>query len=98
MAADPATVDPNHYKVEFENDRVRVLRVHYDPGEKSTMHGHPDCVLVTLADAGARFHHPDGTSEDADMKAGQVMWTPAVEHQPENVRGTPIDVILVELK
>jgi len=96
--ADPVTVDPNHYTVEFENDRVRVLRVHYNPGEKSTMHGHPDCVLVMLADGGARFHHSDGASQDADMKAGQVMWTPAVEHQPENVGSTPIKAILVELK
>jgi len=98
MAGDPVTLDPKHYTVEFENDRVRVLRVHYAPGEKSTMHGHPDCVLVALADAKARFHHPDGTSQDADIKAGQIMWTPAVEHQPENVSGTLIDAILVELK
>src|SRR5215831_9949377 len=27
---DPAAVDKTHYKVEFENDQVRVLRVHYE--------------------------------------------------------------------
>jgi hypothetical protein len=26
-ADDPVKVDPKHYKVEFENDRVRVLRI-----------------------------------------------------------------------
>ncbi len=26
MAEDPIKVDPNHYKVEFENEQVRVLR------------------------------------------------------------------------
>ena len=39
--ADPINVDPKHYKVEFENERVRVLRVSYGPGEKSVMHYNP---------------------------------------------------------
>ena len=32
--ADPVKVDPKHYKVEFENERVRVLRVSYGPGQE----------------------------------------------------------------
>src|SRR6186997_1696872 len=32
---DPAKVDAKHYKVEFENEHVRVLRIHFDPREKS---------------------------------------------------------------
>ena len=32
---DPATVDPQHYKVELENEQVRVLRVHYGPHERA---------------------------------------------------------------
>jgi hypothetical protein len=35
---DPVTVDPTHYKVESENNRLRVLRVMYGPREKSVMH------------------------------------------------------------
>src|SRR5437588_5303128 len=30
---DPVRVDPKHYKVEFENDQVRVLRARYGPDE-----------------------------------------------------------------
>ena len=37
---DPVTVDPQHYKVEFENEFVRVLRVHFGPGEKGATHEH----------------------------------------------------------
>ena len=33
-ALDPMTVDPTHYKVEFENEHVRVLRIHFGPHEK----------------------------------------------------------------
>ena len=32
-AQDAAKVDPKHYKVEFENDQVRVLRISYGPHE-----------------------------------------------------------------
>ena len=43
---DPAIVDSRHYKVEFENEKVRVLRIKYGPGEKSVMHGHPPSVAM----------------------------------------------------
>src|SRR2546422_5729557 len=39
-APDAVKVDPKHYKVELENDRVRVVRITYGPREKSVMHGH----------------------------------------------------------
>jgi hypothetical protein len=32
---DPVIVDPQRYKVEFENERVRVVRIKYGAGEKS---------------------------------------------------------------
>jgi hypothetical protein len=47
-AEDPVKVDPRHYKVEFENERVRVLRIKYGPGEKSVMHSHPESITVFL--------------------------------------------------
>lgn len=97
MAQDSVKVDPKHYKVEFENDKVRVLRISYAPGEKSTMHGHPDAVAVFLADSEAKFTYPDGKTEDVEVKAGQAAWFPAVEHLPES-KLKPINLILVELK
>jgi quercetin dioxygenase-like cupin family protein len=50
---DPVRVDPKHYKVEFENERVRVVRIKYKPGEKSVMHSHPESIGgVPTADYG----------------------------------------------
>jgi hypothetical protein len=46
-AQDAVTVDPKHYKVEFENDQVRVLRLTYGPHEKSVMHEHPPHLTVS---------------------------------------------------
>jgi len=41
---------------------------------------------------------PDGKAEDFDMKAGQTMWLPAVEHPPENPLDKPIHLTFIELK
>jgi len=98
QAQDPVKVDPKHYKVEFENDQVRVLHIKYAPGEKSVMHEHPDGVAVFLTDQTVKFNYPDGKSEDMSSKAGESRWTKGGAHQPENVGGTQVEVILVELK
>lgn len=95
---DPAIVDAGHYKVELENESVRVLRIKYGPGEKSVMHGHPASVTMFLNDASFRFTYPDGRVEDGTVAAGQVMYFDALEHLPENTGSEPFEVICVELK
>jgi quercetin dioxygenase-like cupin family protein len=96
--ADPVKVDPKHYKVEFENESVRVLRISYAPGEKSVMHYHPASVAVYLADGKARMTTPDGKSAETEIKAGAVSWAPAGSHLPQNVGDKSFEVIVVELK
>ena len=98
QAQDAVKVDPKHYKVEFENDQVRVLRITYGPHEKSVMHAHPGAVAVFLTDGQSKFTFPDGKTEDAPVKAGTTMWTPAGKHLPENTGDKPFELILVELK
>ena len=94
---DPVSVDPKHYTVELENDRLRVVRIRYGAGEKSEMHSHPESVIVFMTDAAARFSYPDGNSEEITGKAGQVMSLPATTHLPENVGDKPFEVIQIEL-
>ena len=97
-AEDPVKVDPRHYKVEFENERVRVLRINYGPGEKSVMHSHPESLAVFLTDAHHKFTYPDGRAEDINAKARTVQHMDAFTHLPENLSKTPFEVIVVELK
>jgi quercetin dioxygenase-like cupin family protein len=97
-AQDAVKVDPKHYKVEFENDRVRVLRISYGPGEKSVMHEHPANVAVFLTDGQVKFTQPDGKSQELPMKAGTTAWGAGEKHLPENVGDKPFELILVELK
>jgi quercetin dioxygenase-like cupin family protein len=97
-ADDPVKVDPKHYTVEFENDRVRVLRIKYGPGDKSVMHSHPESIAVFLTGAHAKFTYPDGKSEDIKANAGTVQHMDAFTHLPESLSKTPFEVIAVELK
>jgi quercetin dioxygenase-like cupin family protein len=97
-AQDAVKVDAKHYTVAFENDQVRVLKAHYAPGEKSTMHSHPQDLAVFLTDAKGKFTFPDGKSEDFNAKAGDVIWNKSTVHLPENTGDQPFDVVVVELK
>src|SRR5215510_12723460 len=98
FAQDPVKVDPKHYKVEFENSSVRVLRIKYGPHEKSVMHRHPNSVAIFQTDGRVKFTYPGGKTEERDLKAGQTIWTPATRHLPENLTDTDFEVILVEMK
>ena len=96
--ADPVKVDAKHYKVEFENESVRVLRISYAPGEKSVMHYHPNAVAVYITDGNTRMTTPDGKTQEMAVKAGAAAWTPAGSHLPQNTGDKRFEVILVELK
>ena len=98
LAQDPVKVDSKHYKVEFENSQVRVLRINYGPNEKSVMHWHPNAFAIFVTDVNAKFTFPNGKTEDTTAKAGETRWTPAGRHLPENTSDQPFEVILVELK
>lgn len=98
LAQDPTKVDSKHYKVEFENSKIRIVRVHYGPHEKSVMHRHPDAIAIFQNDGKVKFTYPGGKTEEKEMKAGQTLFTPAVRHLPENVTDNDMEVILVELK
>jgi quercetin dioxygenase-like cupin family protein len=97
-AQDPVKVDAKHYKVEFENDAVRMLRINYGPGEKSVMHVHPESVAVFLTDQNVKFTFPDGKTEVVTAKPGEVKQLPAGSHLPENISDKAMELILVEIK
>jgi quercetin dioxygenase-like cupin family protein len=97
-AQDAVKVDPKHYKVEFENDQVRVLRVTYAPHEKSVMHQHPGTVAVFLTDGHTKMTLSGGKTLDGTVKAGAVQWEGPTKHLPENVGDKPFELVLVELK
>lgn len=97
-AQDATAVDSDHYKVEFENEHVRVLRITYGPNEKSVMHEHPAAVAIAMTDNDMIMHMPDGSTVESMLEAGQAVWTPAVVHLPENETDQETVVLLIEMK
>lgn len=83
---DPTVVDAKHYKVEFENEQVRVLRVHYDAHDQGVEHEHIlNRVVLYLNDQAA-------------AKADDVRIGGAGVHTERNNGDQPADRIAVEIK
>ncbi len=95
---DPLVTDGDKYSLVLENERVRVLRYHDKPGDKTLQHAHPDYVLYAESSFKRRLTFPDGRKKEVDVKAGSVVWMKAHIHIGENIGDTNTDVIIVELK
>jgi quercetin dioxygenase-like cupin family protein len=98
-ALDPIKVDPKRYKVEFENDQVRVFRVRYEPHGKGVMHEHTlNRVVTFLTDGNMKVTTPDGESKILKTAAGDVIEGGAAKHIEENLGDRPFEVVVVEFK
>jgi hypothetical protein len=95
---DAVKLDPKHNEVLLENDRVRVVRVHFAPGESGPIVDKRPRVIVVLSDSHATVTLPDGHTEVRDAKAGTVSFGNAGRQGTNNVGDTPLENIVVELK
>ena len=83
---DPTVVDTRHYKIDFENDQVRVLRVHYDARDTGAQHEHIlNRVVVYLND------QPGAKADDVRMSGAAL-------HTEQNASDQPADRIAIEIK
>ena len=95
---DPTKVEPKHYKLDFENEHVQVLSVHYGPHEKSALHEHPGGVVVILTEAHLRFTDENGKVREVFSKPGEARWYPPFKHKVENLGDTAYDAVYVGIK
>jgi oxalate decarboxylase/phosphoglucose isomerase-like protein (cupin superfamily) len=95
---DVIKVAGDSHTVIFENDQVRVLAVHFKPGQVAPMHSHPANVSYYLTDGKLKITLPDGKMIERSPKAGTAGWSAAVTHTAENVGTTDFQQVQVELK
>lgn len=95
---DPVRNDPHNYKTLLENDRVRVMEYRSQPGEKSALHSHPDCVVYSFGPGTLLITAPSGISEEFELKTGAVMWRHETTHALQNIGSTEAHLLVVELK
>lgn len=106
FAQDPAKVAPQAYKPEFENEWVKVTRVHYAPHVKIPEHDHTEtgAAYVYLNDSGPILFKHVGLSygpitRPATKEGSYRLYKSVKEtHEVENPNDTPSDFMRVEFK
>jgi hypothetical protein len=83
--------------VEFENDRVRVVRVKADGRGPIAHESRPDRLVVYLRDAHVRRSEA-GATEELHHKVGDIVWRASSKHDVESLADSPHEVLVIELK
>jgi quercetin dioxygenase-like cupin family protein len=97
-AQDPTKVEPRHYKLDFENEHVQVVSVHYGPHEKSAMHEHPGGVVVVITAGHLKFIDESGKVTEVFAKPGEARWFGPFKHRVENVGDSAYNAVYVGIK
>ena len=84
----------------MDDDRVRVTRYDFAPGDETGWHVHDmEYVIVTLTDCRLRLDLPGGQTTDSTIPAGSAYSQPrGTEHNVANGGAAPMSFIEVELK
>jgi hypothetical protein len=96
---DALRVDPKDYKLEFENNQLRVVRLKVAPHASVPMHENTlNRVVVYLTDQNVRETSPDGKATVGQHKAGEYSFGGPSKHTLDNLSDKPYEAIIVELK
>lgn len=77
---DPIKVAPHIYQLEFENERVRVIKQTIRNGETQPLHAHPERLLVYLQTCAWMEDDGEGGKRMQSFKYGEVAWAEAETH------------------
>jgi quercetin dioxygenase-like cupin family protein len=94
---DPLNVASNAYKFVNENNRMRILRVTFQPGEVAKMHHHPQHMVYVLKGGRVKLASEQNTQE-MDLKEGTAVFLDAQNHETTNVGNTIVELLVAELK
>ncbi|HLY15632.1 MAG TPA: hypothetical protein VKR61_00340 [Bryobacteraceae bacterium] len=95
---DPLKADPRHYSLDFENERVRVIRLTLKADEAVPMHDDVDAMAVCIQDCHLRFTEPGGRLQDVHMASGETRWLWGDTHSARNLNTQPMEMIFIEMK
>lgn len=103
---DPTRTLPDAYKLQFENDYVRIVRAHYDAGARLAEHTHAGgtTAYVYLNDSeGVVFQHAGNMNRAVTrpaVKAGamRISTGPEEHHSVENTSKAASDFLRIYLK
>jgi quercetin dioxygenase-like cupin family protein len=85
-------------KVEFENEQIRVTRVHYAAHAKSPMHSHTGRAVIALTGSHLCVTESGGTPRETQRRPGEIYWGDTVTHSAENLSDEPLETVEIEIK
>jgi non-heme chloroperoxidase len=97
-AQDLLTVDPAHFRVEYEDNNVRVLRFTLPAGETSPMHDHAERVIVVVRTGRVRVTYEDGHVEETENVAGSTRHRGPMRHSVQNIGTTTYEAVSTEFR
>ena len=102
---DAMTAAPDHHRILFENDSVRVLDTNLPAGERTSVHAHEwPAVLYVLSWSDFIRRDAEGavlvdSRERPRPGSGAGLWIePLPPHSVENVGASDLHIIAVEVK
>jgi non-heme chloroperoxidase len=98
LGQDPTKTEPEYYKVEYEDARVRVVRAKLPPGAKSPMHAHGERFLVVVSGAQLRTTSADGKVTESTLATGTFQHQMPQRHATENIGTTTLEVVYTEIQ
>jgi hypothetical protein len=98
LPRDIVRVASTHVRVDFENDRTRVLRLTLGAGEAIPAHDDRAGVLVCIAGCRIRLTTSDGKTQDVELKAGETRWRPDARRVTRNIAAGPVEMLYIETK
>ena len=97
LAQDLVAISPNAAKVEYEDARVRVVRLRLVPNQQLQMHDRPARVVIPLTPNNVRTTSADGTTRNVTAPAGVAAWSEPARRSVQNL-DVPLENIIVEIK
>jgi len=98
VSFDPIRVDPQHFKVEYEDTKVRVLRFRLAPGEKSPMQEHAGRTVVSMTNSKVRTVSFYGEVREQAFHAGEALHLLPMRYAVENIGSEAVETVSTEFK
>lgn len=96
---DIARLDSRHYRMDFENDKVRVLHAQLDAGYISPSYDTGPGTIVALTELHLRFTRTiNRRTYEVHLQSGEVRWIPADTHFIQNLSRKQAEFVFVEVK
>ena len=97
-STDALRIDPKHFRFQFENRQIRVLRLTLQGEEFVPMHNSPDTLLVCVSECHIRLERPDKGIHDIHMEPGETRWVRSSIRSEKNLSGKSLEIVFVEVK